>query len=363
MISIYILKTIDKLLGRALIAILPETKKAPAIPHSAIKNILIIRPGGIGDFVLLLPALRILKNKFPHSNIDILCESRNVGISFLATAARNIYRYNNVASLMKCLANRYDLVIDTEQWHRSSAFVAFLTHAPLRIGFDTNERRKVFTHKIPYSHDDYEMYSFLNLIRPIVNEVPAFNNDAPFTGIPQEVPEHLAIDPRSRYITLFIGASTKERKWDMKKFGAVASFFIGHGHKIILLGGKKEMHDAFLITKSVPSCIDLTGKTSLKDVAFILSISRVLLTNDSGIMHMAYGLGTPTVSLFGPSNEKKWAPGGKKHIVIHKHLDCSPCSKFGYTPRCSKDVACMSLITSDEVITSIEGVLTNKGGT
>ncbi|OGW02152.1 MAG: hypothetical protein A2Z59_03620 [Nitrospinae bacterium RIFCSPLOWO2_02_39_17] len=75
----------------------------------------------------------------------------------------------------------------------------------------------------------------------------------------------------------------------------------------------------------------------------------LLVTGDSGIMHIACGLGTPTVSLFGPGIENKWAPKGKNHIIINKRLFCSPCTKFGYTPSCPRDAECMRLITVDEV--------------
>jgi len=66
-------------------------------------------------------------------------------------------------------------------------------------------------------------------------------------------------------------------------------------------------------------------------------------------MHIGYGLGVRTLALFGPGIERKWAPRSSNCAVINKHLDCSPCTKFGYTPVCKKGVECMNLIGVEEV--------------
>jgi ADP-heptose:LPS heptosyltransferase len=85
------------------------------------------------------------------------------------------------------------------------------------------------------------------------------------------------------------------------------------------------------------------------ETAAIISQLDLFATGDTGLMHIAYGVGTPTVSLFGAGIQKKWAPIGENHIAINKNLSCSPCTKFGYTPRCPYGVKCLSEITVEEV--------------
>lgn len=148
--KISLLKSIDRTIGRGFLTIIPRILK-PGGNDSKIQKILIIRPGGIGDAVLLLPSLRILKQLFPLSVIDILAEKRNQEIFSFSKEIRRAYCYDRGVELLKCLKNKYDLVIDTEQWHRLSGIVAYLTRASLRVGFDTNERRKVFTNPVQYS--------------------------------------------------------------------------------------------------------------------------------------------------------------------------------------------------------------------
>jgi len=79
------------------------------------------------------------------------------------------------------------------------------------------------------------------------------------------------------------------------------------------------------------------------------------------VLHIAVGLGVPTVSLFGPGRAKKWAPRGERHVVISKELPCSPCTTFGNTPPCPYNVRCMSDITVDEVVNAVTMLLTSMG--
>jgi len=359
--KIKLLKSIDTILGRPLVHLLPTTRKPHKGNTEKLKKILIIRPGGIGDAVLLLPAINALKAELPDSEIDILSEKRNAEIFTFSEEITRTYLYDTDSGLFKCLRNRYDVVIDTEQWHRLSAAVAYLTGAAVRIGFDTNERARLFTHRIPYRQDDYEVYSFLHLMEPLVNGSRlTFDPDKPFlnTGKPLSLDLQPSIfGRRSPLVAIFPGASVAERRWGGERFGEVARALRGKGYTIVILGSGADSRDAARIREYAGDCIDLTGKTDLKDVAAILKACKLLLSADSGLMHMAYAVGTATVSLFGPGIEKKWAPQGKNHIVLNKHLDCSPCTEFGYTPRCKRDVKCLASLSVDTVIDAVERIL------
>ncbi|HWR58786.1 MAG TPA: glycosyltransferase family 9 protein, partial [Thermodesulfovibrionales bacterium] len=325
------LKLLDKVVGIPLVFFLLLTRRNRSRSPHGIKDILLIRPGGIGDAVLLLPALHSLKEQFPNARIDVLCEKRNADIFKLSSDINTIYLYDRGLDLLKVLRKPYDVVIDTEQWHRLSAVVARLTGAPVRIGFDTNERRKLFTHCIPYGHDDYEVYSFFHLLAPLTGKINHFKIDEPFIDISSDaccsLPSETEI--KDNLIALLPGASVKAKKWGIEKFGEVARTFSSKGYRIVLLGSHADQRDAEEI-EEYANCLNLTGKTSLRYAATILRMSRLLITADSGLMHLAYGVGTPTISIFGCSVEKKWAPPGRKHTVINKRLSCSPCTKFGY---------------------------------
>lgn len=345
------LKFLDSLIGTPLVhtaRLLVPTRKN----LSEVERILFIRPGGIGDAVLLVPAIKAIKQKYPEAQIDILAEKRNYGVFALCPEIRNVYLYDRPKELWKAVHNVYDVVIDTEQWHRLSAVVSRLTRAPVSIGFDTNERRKLFTHRIPYSHDDYEAESFLHLIEPVAGK-SVFETDKPFLSVPPELTNKarasLGLLSGLRTVAIFPGGSIPERQWGAERFHRVAMELAGKGYGVIVVGGKEDVRDGEAISQGIPGAINLCGRLSLPETAAVLKEAELLITGDSGIMHIGYGLGVRTLALFGPGMEKKWAPMGLDCAIINKHLDCSPCTKFGYTPVCKKGVECMNLIAVEEV--------------
>jgi len=163
--NIKAMKLIDTAVGRIATSFIPA--QAQRQPPSLLTSLLFIRPGGIGDAVLLAPAIYSVKYAYPKSRITILAERRNAGVFPLVPGVDEVLCYDQSRELLHVLCGRYDVVIDTEQSHRLSAVVARFASAPVKIGFDTNERRRMFTHLIPYSHNDYEAISFAHLLQPL----------------------------------------------------------------------------------------------------------------------------------------------------------------------------------------------------
>jgi len=358
---ILFLKQLDWIIGTLTTGALPKARRS-TILLAHIKNILVIRPGGIGDAVLSIPAIIALKKRFPQTAIDILAEKRNSAIFTFCPNVSKILHYDKPSELFAAIRGDYDVVIDSEQWHRLSAVVARLTRAPMSIGYATNERKKLFTHPIPYSHDDYEINSFFNLIAPLTGPL-SVDLDRPFLTVPAEsmIKIRSLLQPLAKrsIVALFPGGSIAERRWGSARFHQVAQALEEHGYGVVVIGGREDRQAGEEISESLPGVISFCGQLSLVETAALLTEAALLITGDSGILHIGFGLGIKTLSLFGPGIEIKWAPRGPHHVVINKHLACSPCTKFGYTPKCKIDAACMKQITADEVcdkaITLLEG--------
>lgn len=350
--KISIIKRIDSLLGPPLILLVKQFFSQRNEWPEHINKILVIRPGGIGDAVLLIPSLLALKKKFPHVQIDVLAEKRNSSMFFLCSDIGRVLQYDRPFTILSTIQGTYDVVIDTEQWHRMSAIVARLINSPMSIGFATNERKQLFTHPVNYSHDDYETLSFLNLLKPMISDVPRRLN-VPFLTIPPAaiVTAKNLFSPltKTSFVALFPGGSVIERKWGSARFHELAKLLIDKGYGIIVVGGKKDVQDGNEIIYDLPNSINVCGKLSLPETAAVLQHSTILISGDSGIMHIGFGLGIKIVALFGSGREKKWAPREGNSVVINKNLSCSPCTTFGYTPKCKRDVACMKQITVEEV--------------
>lgn len=360
--NIRLMKTVDNLLGRVAVSLLPRPSRS-AIPDD-IRSVLIIRPGGIGDAVLLVPALLAFKEKFPSAKITILAEQRNRAVFLLCPAVDRVLLYDRSLDLLKAVRGRYDVVIDSEQWHRLSAVVARMTRAPVLTGFATNERSRLFTHQVAYSHDDYEVVSFFNLMGPLgIRSGYAVER---YLSIPEEAAvtaSKLLGDYESvSFVTVFPGASIAERRWGVDRFRRVAELLSVFGVRMVVVGGRADRQAGETIVAEGLG-LNLVGQTSLEVTAAILDRSALLVSGDSGLLHIAVGLGKPTVSLFGPGRARKWAPQGERHIVINRKLPCSPCTTFGTTPSCPRDAECMRTITPDEVANAVTMLLTAEGVT
>ncbi|MGE3524047.1 MAG: glycosyltransferase family 9 protein, partial [Candidatus Dadabacteria bacterium] len=254
---------------------------------------------------------------------------------------------------------------DSEQWHRMTAALAYLTRAWVRAGFATNERARQFTHPVAHNRGDYEAVSFLNLVSAVTGKEYAFDEDEPFLTIDRDKYGKAAAvlgefrAGKRAVAGIFTGATVKERQWGTRKFAGLARSLAEEGLGIVLLGGPGDVESSAEVKRGLDyeSVLDLTGKTPLKETAAIISMLDVLVSGDTGLMHIAYGAGTPTVSLFGAGIEEKWAPRGSRSAVINKRLSCSPCTEFGYTPRCPYGVRCLREISVDEVKESVLDLL------
>lgn len=344
------MKGLDAFIGSITASIFPTPVQRGI--SSNITSLLFIRPGGIGDAVLLAVAIRILKNKYPKAHITILAEQRNVGIFSLVHGADKILCYDQPCEFIQSLRSRYDVVIDTEQWHRLSAVVARLVRAPVKIGFATNERRRMFTHNVPYSHDDYEADSFAHLLEPLGIEAGGVDIGTSFLSIPDTASDKATGLLESLHDKPFVvispGASIVERQWGTERFSEVVKQLAEKGFNIVIVGGREDQPAGELIVRE--GGLNLAGLTTLAETATVISRSQMLISGDSGVLHIAVGLDIPSVSLFGPGIASKWAPRGEKHIVLNLKLSCSPCTKFGTTPQCPYNVRCMKEITADQVV-------------
>lgn len=348
------IKSLDTFVGRIAIQLTPAPRVATRTKHE-IRSILVIRPGGIGDAALLAPAIHALKRTYPDAPIHILAEKRNGGTFALMPGIERVFLYDTRSGLMETLRCGYDLVIDTEQWHRLSALVARLTGAPTLIGFDTNDRRRMFTHTVPYSHERYEADSFLDLLAPLGIETCRDENTRflfPSETARQQASSLLHPLGGKPFVTIFPGASIRERQWGEDRFRHVVRDLEGRGLRSVIVGGGNDRKLGEEIVHG-SNALNLAGSTSLAGTAAVIATSRLLLSGDSGVLHIGVGLGVPTVSLFGPGIAAKWAPRGPGHMVLYRGLSCSPCTQFGTTPPCPRNVSCLSGIMPEEVTTAI----------
>lgn len=367
-----LIKVVDVLVGWPLAMLLAPLSRRPAGAECAgdapPRRILVIRPGGIGDAVLFIPMLQELRDAWPNAPIDLLVERRNAGVVRDLGIAERVLLYDRApADLIRVLATRYDLVIDTEQYHRLSAVVACLTRAPRRIGFGTNVRRRLLTEVRPYDQAIYEVRSFLDLARQATGREPSWDPDKPFLPLAPEAlrfaDEALAPLGARAVVAIHPGASIPERRWPPERYAEVAESLAGAGAGIVVLGGREDVKAARAVMARLDGrpAVNVAGRSSLAQAAAIISRADVYLSADTGVLHLAYGVGTRTVHLFGPGVLSKWGPPGHRFRSVAVDVPCSPCTIYGFTPPCNQGEICMLRIEPARVAGEVLAQLRASG--
>lgn len=322
---------------------LPEIK-SKNIP---LKNIIILRPGGLGDAFLLLKHIGTLIYQ-NNLKVDILCENRNIEAFSLISNINKIYSYNNKNDLKELIKKYkyYDVAIDTEQFHILSSIVArYLGKST--FGFNTNRRRKNLSYSISYSQHTYEQEMFKELFI-------FFASKYSMKFYEQDISYNFSkIDVTPYDLIIFTGATVWQRKWETEKYISLIQKLQKYNLKIALVGGKNELNVNDLIQRNCNTIDNLTGKLSIPELGYLFKISKVLFSTDSGILHLGAISGIKTVSMFGSGIETKWAPKGHNHFVINKNLPCSPCTKFGYMKKCNIKAKCMRDIGVDDIFDTV----------
>ncbi|WP_282755770.1 glycosyltransferase family 9 protein [Desulfuromonas thiophila] len=359
-----LLKTLDNRIGAHLAGLL-----SGLLPHQSAKatqnapqRILLIRPGGIGDAALLAPSLLALRQHWPDAHLDVLAERRNAAVFDLCPSVAQCYCYDQPADWLRFTRLRYDLIIDSEQSHYLSALVARLLPAACRCGFASNSRARLFAVPVSYDQADYEIDSFYHLLDALAIPRPP-QPAIPFLQIPAAAAAQARpfLPPEASYplIALFPGASIFEKRWPAKHFGQLVQQGSAQGWRFVVVGGPQDRPAADAIAAD-NRVVNLAGRLQLAATAAVLQRCAALVTGDSGLLHLAVGLGTPTVSLFGTSSTKKWAPPSFPHCVINHRLPCSPCSVFGSTPPCPYQARCIQEITAEEVFQALTDLLAKR---
>jgi len=252
-----------------------------------------------------------------------------------------------------------------------SAVMALATGAPTRVGFREARELAPLFYTVEVSVGQREMHA--------VDRYLALARRAGLA--PPRARDHLPVPPAARaairrrlrgagltegepFLGVCADARWPTKQWPAERFAAVLERMrADHGVRAVLVGGPDARTGARTIAEAMTEPpIDLTGRTTLKELAAVLAEARVVLTNDSGPMHVAAAVGTPVVAIFGPTNPALTGPYGEGHRVLARRAACSPC----YRRRCTYDrqntaMLCMTNITPEAVLEHVSAAWEEAG--
>ncbi len=325
-----------------------------------IHNIMFIRPGGMGDLLLLLPAAMRLKRSLPGAKLTLVGEKRNLSVTSMTDVFDEVICYDDkpFSFLRNLKKRRFDVVVDSEQFHYSSSVFAILSGAPVRIGFKISPvRNELYTHLVDYPMDRYEAEAFDKLVEPLCGPCGKpvdVENLLNTSRLPDEVPG-LPTGAKD-LLTVFPYGGAREKAWPAGRWAEIVRRLLAkNAGPVVLIGGKDSARLAKDVMHAVndSAVVSLVGKLSLAQSVAVLSRSRIYVGCDTGVTHMAMALGLKSVVMFGPSDERKWGPPPGKGSAVYTRVPCRPCSIFGYIKRC-RTIDCMDRINQDQVWAAIE---------
>jgi heptosyltransferase-3 len=325
-----------------------------------IHNVLIIQLGDIGDLVWTTPTLWAVKEAYPHANISVLLRE---GLGCLVESDPAIYKifevkrnkgslsYNAIRQLRlirELRREKFDLVFDLRGGDRG-AFMARLTGAPVRASLFYGNvpfwRNSLFTHLLMEPVPPKER--ILGAAEQSLRIIRGFGIDAKTTVPRLRVSDRVMktvhrilmesgikpemSDSSYRLVTINPFSQWPYKEWAYDKWVGVIDWLWNEFHiPAVIVGSRQEAaRAAELVNKCSGAVYSLAGKTTLAELAGVLSLSRFHLGVDSAAPHIAAAVGTPTITIYGPSDWRDWAPVGDKHRIIVSDMDCVPCHKKG----------------------------------
>ena len=369
-LNIQLAKLLDAYLGR-LMWILVWLRIIPPRPpiSSNTRKILFIKFWGMGSIILSEPALRWLRKKYPEAEIHYLTLEQNRDLLAMIPAVDRVhclpfrgplgFLFQSIVLMRQLRRERYSLVFDAEFFVHYSALLACLVKGERIIGFTRTRsvKERLFDVRVPFRNHLHTSEQFLRLVQKDLGAGPT-----PFPRLllpqgNQSSPWHRAKDHRP-YVVLNINAGplALERRWPRERFAELAAALLkSYSYDLVLVGSKPErryvapLQEALLFPSRVRN---YTGKLNLLELAHLIRRALLMISNDSGPLHMAAALGVPVVGFYGPETPATYGPVSRRKLVFYSDLWCSPCMSLdkAKTVTCINDLACMKHIESQYVI-------------
>jgi lipopolysaccharide heptosyltransferase II len=335
-------------------------------------KVLILKPSSLGDVVQALPVLRLIKLHHPHSEIywwidanlaPLLAGDPDLAglIPFDRRRWSVPWRWDELwQSVRNLRAHHFDWVIDLQSLFRSGA-MAWLANGAFTIGLDDPREGARGFHDVSVPRRSYHTHAvdwYLDVLPRL--GVPA---DRAFTWLPErpQVAEALAVRWRpepGRWIALQPGARWTNKRWPIEHFVEVVGQLSAERADVrfAILGGEADQELGEALLRAAPDrCRDLTGRTSLPEMIEWTRRCELLVTNDTGPMHVAAALGRPVVALFGPTEPRRTGPYRQVDGILQHRLPCVPCMKAS----CSyaRPLECLRAIVPEIVLARVRQLL------
>lgn len=313
-------------------------------------RVLIRAPNWLGDVVLSLAAVRDVRRNFPEARITVLARAPVAPLYRAVSEVDDVVASRGLRADAAALRGGFDAAILLPNSF-GSALALRMAGVPERWGWSTDARGPLLTRAAPVPpglRGQNQLYYYRAMLAAVGLDVSA----PAATGLscpPEWDAEAAALLGEGEWIGVSPGAHFgTAKRWMPERFAAVAQRLArstGAGVAVLGTGAERPLAARLTSLMDVPT-LDLCGRTGLPQLAGVLGRLRLLLSNDSGPMHVASAMGTPVVAVFGPTDWRETAPVGERHRLVREPVHCSPC----LLRECPIDHRCMRRVTVDRVL-------------
>ena len=367
--------TADRILGAVSAMAHPfRRRERPA----ALKRILVLRLERIGDLLMTLPALADLRTLAAGAEIDLIVGSWNADLAraidpvtrtlpldaaWLARERQGDTLPSLIGAARRWRHARYDLAINFEPDIRSNLILA-ASGAAWTAGYRSGGGGSLLDVAIDYDQRAHTSDNARRLVSTLF-QAPVPEDVSPALVVPSESHQNasrLLRDTDGPLIGIHASGGRAIKQWPPERFAEVGRRLVDAvGATIVLTGGPGDRGLVEVVKAALPAAhvVDIAGHADLLTLAGVLERLDLLITGDTGPMHLAVAVGTPVVAVFGPSDPARYGPRGPYDRIVRIDLPCSPCNRIRQPPeRCVGHTPdCLAFIGPDRVVEAARTVL------
>lgn len=329
------------------------------------RHILFIKPSSLGDIVHAMPTLVALRRAFPSAKVDWLVKRQWAGLVERIEGVDRVWSVEPglkgwMSRVPDLRAAQFDLAVDLQGLFRSAA-MGWLSGARSRIGFANAREGAAWWYNLRVAVPTSDMHAvdrYLLVAKSIIEEDPG---SAEFRfRIPQSdhnqvdrLLERAGITAGMKWVAMNVSARWPTKRWPARSFASLSDRIVENGiGPVVFLGGPDDRSDVVIVRNMMKTnSIDLSGLLPVELLPAFLERAAMLVTNDSGPMHIAAAVGTPVVSMFGPTSPVRTGPYGSGHTVLTHPVPCGPC--FSRTCRNAISLECLERISPEQVLAAV----------
>lgn len=339
----------------------------------SIKNVLVVKLSAIGDVIHALPVSYAIKETFPKAKITWVVEppaydllTNNPYIDHIILFEKK--KFKSIGGFLKKLPKfstelkktKYDVALDLQGLGKS-AVITYLSGAPLKLGCCNMRELSDLVSKpvCGLNQNGHIVERYLDVVRELGCKVERVVFPMEITekeaDIATKIMQQSGADMKNPYVVLAVGANWPNKRWPTALYAALVDYLYSKELIPVIIGGGAV--DSRLVAEineqaEIPP-VDLVGKTTLKELAYIIKNAKAVVGGDTGPMHLAAGLGKLVVALMGPTDANRNGPYGQLQNVIEITRTCKHCWKR----QCKLNLDCLADIKLEAVVEKLQSIL------